>query len=195
MATTLTPDNVLIGTSNGPGIWIAPEGTAAPTDTTTAPAAEWSTLGYLSEDGVTFSTSTDSESITPWQSRSPVRTVITGRELTVDFTMLEFNAQNVALYFSQTTPTETGGAFSLDVKSDAPAQTHAVLIDVKDGDHVVRYFFPRATLSEAGDIEVTQSGAIGLPVTMSALDDAGTLLKIIKGAAVVKAAPASAPVK
>jgi len=194
--TALAPDNVLIGTSNGPGIWIAPEGTAAPTDTTTAPAAEWSTLGYLSEDGVTFGVSTDSESITPWQSRSPVRTIITGRELTVDFTMLEFNAQNVALYFSQDAPVETAGAFALDVRSDGSSKTHCILVDVKDGDHVVRYFFPRATLSEAGDIEVTQSGAIGLPVTMQALDDSGVLVKIIKGAAAVaKAAPAPAPVK
>lgn len=187
--TALTPDNVLIGTSNGPGIWIAPVGTAAPADTTTAPAASWSTLGYLSEDGVTFATSTDSESITPWQSKSPVRTIITGRELTAEFTMLEFSAQNAALYFQQEVPTETDGEFDMTVRSDSAAKTYALLIDVKDADTVVRYFFPRATLSEAGDMEVTSSGALGLPVTMTAMDDAGVLAHIMKGAATAVAAP------
>jgi hypothetical protein len=189
-STALNPDAVLIGTSNGPGIYIAPVGTAAPTDASTAPAAAWTTLGYLSEDGVTFGTSTNSENITPWQSRSPVRTIITSRELTVDFTMLEFSAQNVALYFGGETPTETAGAFSMTVRSDSDVVNHAILVDVKDGDNVVRYHFPRATLSEAGDIEITQSGAVGLPVTLMAMDDAGVLCNIIKGSAT--AAPAAA---
>ena len=183
MATSLAPENVIIGTASGPGIYIAPEGSAAPTDTTTALDAAYTTLGYLSEDGVTFAVSTDSESITPWQSRSPVRTIITGRELTVDFTMLEFNAQNAALYFSQPVPTETGGSFDLEVRSDSSSVTHSVVVDVKDGDVTMRYYFPRATLSEAGDMEITQSGAIGLPVTLSALDDSGVLLKVFKNVA------------
>ena len=192
MATALTPGNVIIGTANGPGIFIAPEGSAAPTDATTALDAAYTTLGYLSEDGVTFAVSTDSESITPWQSRSPVRTIITGRELTVDFTMLEFNAQNAALYFSQPVPTETNGSFDLEVRSDSSSVTHTVVVDVKDGDVTMRYYFPRATLSEAGDMEITQSGAIGLPVTLSALDDAGVLLKVFKNQAAPagRAAPA-----
>ena len=180
MATSLAPENVIIGTANGPGIFIAPEGSAAPTDATTALDAAYTTLGYLSEDGVTFAVSTDSESITPWQSRSPVRTIITGRELTVDFTMLEFNAQNAALYFSQPVPVETDGSFDLDVRSDSSSVTHTVVVDVKDGDVTMRYYFPRATLSEAGDMEITQSGAIGLPVTLSALDNSGVLLKVFK---------------
>jgi hypothetical protein len=175
--TALVPDEVIIGTSNGPGIWVAPVGTAAPLTASAVPAAPWSTLGYLSEDGVTFSQSTDSEAITPWQSRAAVRTIITKRELNLEFTMLQFNEQNVALYFSSEEPA-SGDSWDLEVRSDAPAKNYAILVDVKDGDNTVRYHFPRATLSEAGDMEVTKSGAIGLPVTMAAQDDNGVLANI-----------------
>lgn len=190
----LLPDNVLIGTANGPGIWIAPVGTAAPTDASTDLPAAWSTLGYLSEDGVSFGSSVDSESITPWQSKSPVRTIITGRELTAGFTMLEFSAQNAALYFDQPAPVETDGEFALEVRSDLAQQMYAICIDVKDTAATVRYHFPRASLSEAGDLEVTASGAMGLPVTLSALDDAGVLANIFKSvpAPVVVKAPVAA---
>ena len=188
----LLPDNVLIGTANGPGIWIAPVGTAAPVDADTALPAAWSTLGYLSEDGVSFGQSVDSESITPWQSKAPVRTIVTSRELSCEFTMLEFSAQNAALYFDQPAPVETDGEFALTVRSDVPQQMYAIVIDVKDSVSAVRYHFPRASLSEAGDLEVTASGAMGLPVTLSALDDAGVLANIFKSntapVAVVKAA-------
>lgn len=180
MGTTLAPDDVLIGTAAGPGIWMAPLGTPPPADALAALPAEWSTLGYLSEDGVTFGSSTDSESITPWQSRTPVRSVITGRELSAEFTMIEFTAQNLALYFGQAPAVETDGSFAMEVRSDAPARMQALLIDVADGDVRVRYFFPRSSLSESGDLEVTSGGAMGLPVTLTALDDAGVLARVFK---------------
>lgn len=194
--TALMPDNVLIGTAKGPGIFIAPVGTAAPVDGATALPAAWSTLGYLSEDGVSFGSSISSESITPWQSKSPVRTIITGRELSAEFTMLEFTAQNAAIYFDQPMPVETDGEFAMQVRSDLPQQMYAICIDVQDSIATVRYHFPRASLSEAGDLEVTASGAMGLPVTLAALDDGGVLANIFKSLTVtappvVVAAPSS----
>ena len=177
--TALNPVNVLVGTAKGPGIWVAPVGTALPTDTSTALDAAFSTLGYLSEDGVTFSQSTDSEEIKPWQSRSAVRTIITGRSMSLEFTMLEFNAQNLAFYFGQDEPVATNDAWSLEVRSDGTAKTWACVIEVKDGLTTVRYAFPRATLSEAGDLEITNSGVMALPVTLAAQDDNGTLAHVI----------------
>jgi hypothetical protein len=188
--TTLNPDAVMIGTAKGPGIWIAPTGTAAPTDCTTAPAAAWETLGYLSEDGVKFAVSTDSEKIMSWQSKSPLRQVITGRELNAEFTMMEVSAKQLALYFGNDekgadmvlTPAATGKPelLKMTVKTNAAAQNYAVMVDIHDTDNSMRIYFPRATLTDAGDIEITQAGVVGLPVTLSALDDNGTLAVILK---------------
>lgn len=181
MATDLVPEEVIIGTANGPGAWIAPASTAAPATIDTEPSGAWSPLGYLSEDGVTFAANTDSEDIKPWQSKSPVRTVITGRTLTAECALMQVNAQNMALYFGQDVPTEVDGEFKLTVRSDAPAHTYALLIDVLDETTLVRYYFPRVTLSEAGDIEVTAGGSMNLPVTLTALDDAGVLCEVEVG--------------
>ena len=179
MATELQADDVLIGTANGPGIWMAPVGTTAPTDATTALGAEWSTLGYLSEDGVTLSQSTNSEDIYPWQGRSPVRTMITERNLSMEFSMFEFNEQNLQLYFGMEQNAQgTADAWSLNVVSNAPAQIYSFCIDVADLDVKVRYYIPRGSLSDAGDLEITDSGVMALPVTLKTLDSAGELMEI-----------------
>ncbi len=179
MATTLQADDVLIGTANGPGIWMAPVGTSAPTDATTALPVDWSTLGYLSEDGVTLSQSTNSEDIYPWQGRSPVRTMITERNLAMEFSMFEFNEQNLQLYFGMEQAAQgTADAWSLNVVSNAPAQIYSFVIDVADLDVKVRYYIPRGSLSDAGDLEITDSGVMALPVTLKTLDAAGELMEI-----------------
>ena len=181
-ATVLNPDNVLVGTSNGPGIWIAPVGTAKPADVNTAPAAPWNTIGYLSEDGVKVSQSTDSENIMAWQSKAPLRSFITKREVMLEFTMLELSKRNFELYFGQKIVDQTDPtAFSVEVRADAPAYQYAVLLDLIDGDVVSRMYFPRASLNEAGDMEITQAGAIGLPVTLAAQDSNGVLMTLDKG--------------
>jgi hypothetical protein len=189
MATALSPDSVLIGTANGPGIWFAPAGTTAPTDATTALGSEWSTLGYLSEDGVTLAQSTNSEDIYPWQGRSPVRTMITERNLSMDFSMLEFNEQNLQLYFGmEQTTTASGDTWSLNVVSNAPAQIYSFCIDVADMDLKVRYYIPRGTLSDAGDLEITDSGVMALPVTLKTLDDQGELMEVFHDKATARIA-------
>jgi hypothetical protein len=180
-ATALNPDNVLVGTANGPGIWIAPVGTPAPATVTTVPADPWQTLGYLSEDGVKVSQSTDSENIMSWQSKTPLRSFVTKREVSLEFTMLELSKRNFQLYFGQNIDAKDDAEFSLTVRGDEPAHQYAVLLDLIDGDLITRLFYPRASLSQAGDMEVSQSGAIGLPVTMAAQDDSGTLVVMTRG--------------
>ena len=180
MATALSADDVLVGSANGPGIWLAPVDTAAPTTATDALPAAWSTLGYLSEDGVTLSQSTTSEDIYPWQGRSPVRSMITERSVSMDFSMFEFNEQNLQLYYGMPVGAEgTATGWSLDVSSNAPAQIYSFCIDVADLDVTVRYYIPRGTLSDAGDLEITDSGVMALPVTLKCLDANGTLMSII----------------
>jgi hypothetical protein len=181
-ATVLNPDNVLVGTSNGPGIWVAPVGTKAPTAVNIAPTTPWNTLGYLSEDGVKVSQATDSQNIMSWQSKTPLRSFVTSREVSLEFTMLELSKRNFQLYFGQTVDTgaETD-EFEVTVRGDEPAHQYAVLLDLIDGDLITRLFYPRASLSQAGDMEVTQAGAIGLPITMAAQDDNGVLVVMTRG--------------
>lgn len=172
---TLDPEEVQVGTPNGPGIYIAPPGTEPP-DAGEAWASPWRILGYLSEDGPTVGQSTDSEDLTPWQSPVPIRSVITGRQITLQFVMWQLNALTLALYFDMDEPTaEADGSLEMELRSDSPQHIYAVGIDSADAARTFVIAFTRASLTAAGDMQITRGAAVPLDVTLSALDDAGTL--------------------
>ncbi len=177
----LDPAEILLGVNNGPGIYVAPEGTAPPADVNTAFATPWEALGYLSGDGATLASSTDSDTLTPWQSTSPVRTVITGKTLTLQFVMWQTTPTSMALYFDIVKPAATP-PLSFDVRSDQGGQVYAIGLDLLDQDVVTRIIFGRAQLSDTGDVSFTRGDAVGWDVTLSALDDAGILAHVMQGA-------------
>jgi hypothetical protein len=54
-------------------------------------------------------------------------------------------------------------------------------IDSADADRVLRIVFGRASLSDAGDMQLERGAAVPLDVTLSALDDGGRLAHILLG--------------
>ena len=89
-------------------IYIAPEGTALPTDVATALPAAWVDVGYVGEDGVTFSLSRDTEDVMAWQSTEAVRRLITAEPKELSFELLEFDPESVQLAFRGGTTTACG---------------------------------------------------------------------------------------
>jgi hypothetical protein len=181
---TLDPSEVQVGTANGPGIYIAPAGTAGPENTTDDWPAPWRVLGYLSDDGPTVSPSTDNEDITPWQSVTPIRSVITSRSVELQFVLWQLNATTLALYFDTDVPTQAeDGSLAMDIRTDQPQHIYAVGIDSADADRVLRISFTRASLTDAGDMQIERGAAVPLDCTLSALDDGGKLARVLLGPA------------
>ena len=181
-AARLDPTEVQVGTPNGPGILVAPTGTAFPANTWSPWPAPWEVLGYLSEDGPTVGQSTDSTDITPWQSAVPLRSVITGRSITLQFVLWQLNALTLGMYFDVDPPaTGADGQIDMDVRSDEPQHLYAIGIDAADAERVLRIGFYRASLSDAGDMQITRGAAVPLDCTLSALDDGGRLAKVLLG--------------
>jgi hypothetical protein len=181
-ATKLDPDEVQVGTPDGPGIYVAPPGTDPP-DIGDDWEAPWRVLGYLSDDGPTIGQSTDSEDLIPWQSPVPIRSVITGRSITLQFVMWQLNEITLAMYFDMDEPTVgSDGSIEMELRSDSPQHLYAVGIDSRDAARSFRIVFGRASLSAAGDMQITRGAAIPLDVTLSALDDAGVLGVVLLGA-------------
>jgi hypothetical protein len=177
----LDPTEVQVGSNNGPGLYIAPAGTAGPTDTAAAWPSAWSVLGYASNDGPTIGSSTNTNEIVPWQSIVPLLAVVTQRLLTMKFIMWQLNDLTLALYFDQDVPTITGGAVSMDVRSDMPQHLYAVGIDAADSSHILRIIFPRCSLADAGDMQIKRGEAVPLEVTLNALDTAGIMAHVLLG--------------
>jgi hypothetical protein len=182
---TLSADEVQVGTPNGPGLYLAEVGTPPP-DTTTDDWDGWDLLGYISDDGPTVGQSTTSEALTPWQSVAPLKNVITAREVTLQFILWQINARTLALYFDADVPAEgAGGEIDMEVRTDQAGHVYAVGIDSRDGDRVLRIIFPRANLSDAGDMAISRGAVVPLDCTLSALETNGVL-------ALVKLGPAEA---
>jgi hypothetical protein len=183
-ATTINPDEVQVGTANGPGIWLAPSGTAMPDDTATAFPSPWAILGYLSDDGPTVGQSTDSNDIVPWQSVVPLRSVITSRSVTLQFVLWQLNQLTLGLYFDADPPVPAAdGSIDMSVRTDTPQHLYAIAIDAADAERVLRIGFTRASLTDSGDMQIQRGAAIPLDCTLTALDDAGVLARVLLGPA------------
>src|ERR1700749_664800 len=179
----LDPSEILLGLNNGPGLYRAPVGTAPPADLLTPWATPWEPIGYISDDGVTVSSSTTSDTLTPWQSTSPVKTMITGKELTAHFIMWQTNAESLAMYFDMpVTPADvTPGLIEFDIRSDMGGELYAIGLDIKDAGMVTRIVFGRSQLSDTGDVQFQRGSAIGWEVTLSAMDENGVLAHLMSG--------------
>jgi hypothetical protein len=147
----------------------APAGTAGPADPTTAWAAAWVNLGWISEDGVTESYSDDSNEIKAWQGGTTVRTVITGSTATYQFTAIETNKEVLARYHKGSNVTaDVGNTFSTIEIASAQADSRAWGFDVIDGTNHIRIVLERAEVTERGDITYNSSDAIGYEMTVTA---------------------------
>lgn len=150
----------------------APTGSTAPTTVSSTLAAPWVDLGYVSEDGVTEANSRTTEKVRAWQRAAVVRTLVTEGETTFAMTLLQTNASTLAEYYglSAADIDDVTGSFVSSPTTDAPHRSY--VIDVIDGDELIRKYIPDGQVTEVGD-QVFQNGApIGYEVTITAYDNA-----------------------
>lgn len=156
----------------GGAIFVAPLGTALPTDANTALAAAYKALGYVNEDGLTNEQKMDTEPIKAWGG-DVVLNINKGNEDTFKFTLIEmlnldvlktvFGADNV------TGTLETG----IQIKvNNAEIQSQIFVFDMilKDG-ALKRIVVPNASITEKGEIAYVDKDAVGYAITLTALSD------------------------
>jgi len=161
----LEAQNVVVAGTGA--VYVAPEGTTLPADLI-EPIAPWVNVGYISEDGATFTISREQEEINAWQSLEPVRVLITAEPKVIAFELMEFDEESLALAFR-------GGTFSAGppVKYTPPdpgaSAVKAMVVDGIDGVSTFRFLFPRVELQ--GDVEwsLVRSDAIRLPLEFQVL--------------------------
>lgn len=176
----LDADELLVGTANADGLYLAELGVAAPASAVAVWGSGWTPLGYATEDGVSIANGVDSTDINAWQSTAPLRSIITAQTLTVQFQLMQWNPLNLSLYWGVEPPEVTGGAYHIEVNSASGARRRYQLgVDIRDGENRVRYIFPRCELTDVGDQSFTRGDAALLDMTFAALAaEGGTLLDI-----------------
>lgn len=155
--------NVKVGVTGA--VYVDVSGTAAaPTAATDVLAAEWKSVGYISEDGVTEGNSQDTNEIVAWQNADVVRKTITKTEVTYQFTMIETNTASLGLFYGR----DIASGDKKHTIGGASTRRLAVIVDVVDGGQVIRRYIPNAEVSERGDVQFQNGEAVGYQVTLTA---------------------------
>lgn len=173
MAGSTTNDSTMVSLGKfkvgGYAYW-APSGTALPTDSSTPLAEAFKLLGYLSEDGLTNTTDTDTTEIKD-ANGTTVMKVITSYAESYQFALLEVLRVEAAK-MRYNSDAVTGTDKSMTIKHQMPSDEDFVLVfeiamtgNVKD-----RLVIGNGTRAEFGDRQVHAGDAQVYDVTVSAND-------------------------
>lgn len=162
-------DEILVALTGD--VYVAPVGTALPTTEVVALNGAFSNLGYLTEDGVAFAVGQEVEEIPAWQSLDPVRRLLTAREFTSGFSLLQWNEHTFQVAFNGgavTEPTSGHYKYTFPTAADGIAE-FAVVLDLVDGAKKYRVVMPRVTNNEGAELNLVKTGPGSLPVSLKAL--------------------------
>ena len=173
MADTAKTDakNVSVGKPNvGGAIFVAPKGTALPTDATTALAVDFKCVGFISEDGVSNEITTDSEEIKAWGG-DIVLNPQTSRSEKYKFTMIETNETALKVAFGEDNVTVSDGKISIMHNGKEREERVYVIETLIGTEKVKRQVIPRGKVSEIGEIVYKDDEVMGYETTVNALLD------------------------
>jgi hypothetical protein len=157
-------------------ILVATAGATAPTNFTNDwDTSIWTDLGYTTGDGVTFSKKDKLDPVETWQAVSPARFIYADRDLTLKFSLLQFNEQTLPFFMGGSTvkavdATGNPGVYKYEI-ADAPVKDERALgLEFKDGSDVTyRFVIPRGQVTASDDIKLARKSAVQLGITFTAL--------------------------
>lgn len=173
MAGSTTNDSTMVSLGKfkvgGYAYW-APAGTTLPTDSTTALPNAYKLLGYLSEDGLTITTDTDTTEVKDANGQTVMK-VITSYAESYQFALLEVLRVEAAK-MRYNSDAVTGTDKSMTIKHQMPSDEDFVLVFeiAMSGNVKGRLVIGNGTRAEFGDRQVHAGDAQVYDVTVSAND-------------------------
>ena len=170
-ATTNQTGNVSVGKgAAGAYAWIAPYGTELPTDNTTALATGYKVLGFIDENGVTFS---DATSPTDYNDMSgdSIATTPGAVTKTAAFVPVELKKTTLDLIYGAANVEDADGV--IEYTDKGPDQTlWTIVFDfVLGGSRKWRVVVPQCRLKEMADLTINYQTLVGRQNTMAVLYD------------------------
>lgn len=159
---TLTASAVRVAVTGG--AYRADPDAELPTDATTALGSPWEELGYVTEDGITQTIDSDTEPIGAWQGGTIVRRIMTSHELTYGLSLLETSEATLAAYYGN----HADGVTVIRAEEGVRGKW---CFHIVDGIYRIRVAIPDGQVTERGDVEYVNGGAINYPITISCYED------------------------
>ena len=150
-------------------VYTAPKGTALPTTVDSALPAEWTDLGYVTTDGVSFTFSRDTEDLAAWQG-DKIRVLSLSEPKMVEFTLMQTDAAVLETAFGGGTVVTADGVTTYTPPLRGENVERSMVIEFLDDDITYRYAFGR--VQQEGDVNfvLTREGAVEYPVTFGVLE-------------------------
>ena len=138
-----------------------------PTDLTTRAGVD---LGYTTTDGVSLEFDSDVEEIEVWQSKDPVRKIITKQPKTVSFTLAQLETETwkatLGGEFAETAP--DSGLYMWE-PDEGVSVNKKVVVYFQDGDKEFAFIFRNAEQSGSVEMNLVSDDAVSLPNEWSVL--------------------------
>lgn len=160
---------------------VAPLGTTAPADLN-ALTTPWVDLGALSTDGLTQAMSETRTDFKRWGSIVKFKSVVTDQAFTFDCTFLESNNHVLGLYYKVTDPTPDPSTHIITADADTTGKQdiRSWVFDVIEGTNHLRFYLPRAEITDRKNVVYKTDSLAEYGVTISAYpDDSGTAVQLI----------------
>lgn len=168
-------DNIRVYGDLDSEVWWAPKGTTLPTDITTDPIAPFWAFGWLGEDGVPLSVSTEVEKFKGWQGGTTLRTKVTSSEKAITVQALEETPGVTGLYFGHGDPVVTGVGAAAVAKIDLPEAIPTVegvlVVKFVDGDVEKWLCCELVQVTERGELSHQNSSMTTYEFTLEILGD------------------------
>lgn len=168
---TMNAAEVGIGAAKATGaIWVAPAGTALPTDATTALASAYSLLGFTSDAGMSISEQQSSNKIVAWEGRTTVYEVVTEFTEQISFTPIQINADVAKLMWGASNVTSSSGSISINHKGGTLAAV-PIVVETVPRPNIVRRYAGNFQLTERGQGTHDGTQVDGRQLTFTAVPD------------------------
>ncbi len=166
--------NLGIGMASATGMFFtAPAGTALPTSPFDTLAADWTKVGDITSDGITWATGKDSEPLRNW-AKETVRLASSDEGGTVTAPIMDTTEDTLKAIFGSSNVTVTpadsshGKIVSVTVEPGVSSAPAAFLFLMKDGEDGILVGTENGMITEVGDITFAPTEAIVWEATIEA---------------------------
>ena len=154
-------------------VYLAPKGTAAPADATTALATAWKDVGYFTTDSLDVTSDPKFEDVNSAQSDFPVRKFQTsdGGKISVD--LQEWSTASFVAVYGGGTVTVASGVSVFTPPVVGTRQEVSAIIEIIDNAKHYRFIYPRVFQEEGVPLSLHKSKEATLALRLSILASDG----------------------